>query len=79
MRAGSSLRHWLVNSCHRHNQRGTGPHLDRSGIQPAPSTCNYGRDIMRSAASDPLAKTPEEPQIAFLGINESVKKMVLIR
>ena len=34
---------------------------------------------IQNGASDPLAKTPEEPQIAFLGINESVKKMVLIR
>jgi hypothetical protein len=29
--ARSSLRHWLANSCRRHNQRSIGPRLDRSG------------------------------------------------
>src|SRR5215469_10471222 len=31
VRARSSLRHWLANSYRRHNQRGIGPRLDRSG------------------------------------------------
>ena len=30
----SSLRHWLANSYRSHNQRGTGPRLDRSGSGP---------------------------------------------
>ena len=29
--ARASLPHWLANSCRSHNQRGTGPRLDRSG------------------------------------------------
>ena len=32
--ARSSLRHWLANSYRSHNQRGTGPRLDRSGSGP---------------------------------------------
>src|SRR5215472_10769031 len=31
VRAHSSLRHWMANSYCRHNQRGIGPRLDRSG------------------------------------------------
>src|SRR5215469_3910456 len=32
--AGASLPHWLANSYRSHNQRGTGPRLDRSGSGP---------------------------------------------
>src|SRR6516165_2479880 len=32
--ARSSPRHWLANSCRRHNQRGIGPRLDCSGSGP---------------------------------------------
>src|SRR5262249_34702633 len=34
VRARSSLRHWLADSYRSHNQRGTGPRLDRSGSGP---------------------------------------------
>ena len=34
MRARSFLRHWLANSCCRHNQLGIDPRLDRLGSGP---------------------------------------------